>query len=853
MKTAVITESTDTIHQDSGEFKPKKTPNDQMHLLDDPITPENVSVTVDAEVVTIDSSQSPQMSISSSSDPQITQYSHTHSKASDISFIFDDIPSFGDHAQRQLLSRHHVLAQTTLFAGIEPHELFIFEDILVLTKHSENAAQKVMDWVSLSHLKLERPSLLTPTAKHGSLLELHVLDEETDRTIYLGFEDNDVHGKEEVLTALTNAILAFCRQSDPSFTQEDIYKPLKGSPFSAIIMNDLEMLSEHLNASISPNSMDVGGQPLLSYALQLDNMDAAKLLLKYHASPDLALVSSRPQQPDALPATSQAANASSSNTSESVSPVTKPLQKYAIAQPPLHSEMKTRLLHAACSVLNVSAVKWLVWSGASVNSRDDYMLTPIERAIRTIIPEYKSKLLSLTKETVDSRYNVNYYTEMELNKSELMNSTERVSIPHQQLENHNQEKTVTTSKNPETLPSSPSLSLPIRIGPYEHEWPVFKYEYSTAPTSSPSSPSTTQHADSISNDASASQETLDLSVDTNGWDAISSAVAPQTPIRSAGDAVMHSKDEPENHDTHDAQSFLNNTQLYISPVAQKRNEMRAKLPNIEKKLVSDVSDLDFDDRMERACEIIYFLCTFHSKSSQNEANLANVDSCDQNEKTLLLFAVENGHIPLVKTLLSAGASVSQSPHVSQSALHIASNKNALEIATALLNYGASPNARDIHGNTPLHFASSLEMISLLLRSGARPQLTNAHNVAAIAKHLSGPQSEFIQDFIRSDRELREFSPTVRSDFLREKWLENEKSPICLFCCSNFTFLTRRHHCRRCGLLVCGDCSLKRGNMDGKDERVCDPCYNHLRFKESEATLWLVRYNQSSRMQTKKKM
>lgn len=50
---------------------------------------------------------------------------------------------------------------------------------------------------------------------------------------------------------------------------------------------------------------------------------------------------------------------------------------------------------------------------------------------------------------------------------------------------------------------------------------------------------------------------------------------------------------------------------------------------------------------------------------------------------------------------------------------------------------------------------------------------------------------------------------------------------CLFMtCAQFN---RRHHCRRCGRLVCSSCSTKKMAVEACREnpaRVCDQCYNY---------------------------
>eukprot|EP00475_Leptophrys_vorax_P002916 TRINITY_DN1165_c0_g1_i3.p1 TRINITY_DN1165_c0_g1~~TRINITY_DN1165_c0_g1_i3.p1 ORF type:complete len:907 (-),score=264.81 TRINITY_DN1165_c0_g1_i3:479-3130(-) len=59
------------------------------------------------------------------------------------------------------------------------------------------------------------------------------------------------------------------------------------------------------------------------------------------------------------------------------------------------------------------------------------------------------------------------------------------------------------------------------------------------------------------------------------------------------------------------------------------------------------------------------------------------------------------------------------------------------------------------------------------------------------------------------------------------WVPDEDQESCTLCNKNFTMIRRRHHCRRCGLLVCGNCSKQTRILsnisDTKPQRICDPC------------------------------
>ncbi|XP_057421843.1 uncharacterized protein LOC130715743 [Lotus japonicus] len=49
---------------------------------------------------------------------------------------------------------------------------------------------------------------------------------------------------------------------------------------------------------------------------------------------------------------------------------------------------------------------------------------------------------------------------------------------------------------------------------------------------------------------------------------------------------------------------------------------------------------------------------------------------------------------------------------------------------------------------------------------------------------------------------------------------------CQGCCAQFTFINRKHHCRRCGGLFCNSCTHQRMYLRGQGDspvRICDPC------------------------------
>eukprot|EP01111_Echinosteliopsis_oligospora_P007506 TRINITY_DN2268_c0_g1_i2.p1 TRINITY_DN2268_c0_g1~~TRINITY_DN2268_c0_g1_i2.p1 ORF type:complete len:979 (-),score=246.51 TRINITY_DN2268_c0_g1_i2:41-2977(-) len=63
------------------------------------------------------------------------------------------------------------------------------------------------------------------------------------------------------------------------------------------------------------------------------------------------------------------------------------------------------------------------------------------------------------------------------------------------------------------------------------------------------------------------------------------------------------------------------------------------------------------------------------------------------------------------------------------------------------------------------------------------------------------------------------------------WKADDAHENCERCDKQFTFLFRKHHCRACGDVVCGDCSTHKVSLPQfrlqKPKRVCDNCYGEL--------------------------
>uniref|UniRef100_A0A8C7CZW9 Zinc finger FYVE domain-containing protein 26 n=1 Tax=Oncorhynchus kisutch TaxID=8019 RepID=A0A8C7CZW9_ONCKI len=84
---------------------------------------------------------------------------------------------------------------------------------------------------------------------------------------------------------------------------------------------------------------------------------------------------------------------------------------------------------------------------------------------------------------------------------------------------------------------------------------------------------------------------------------------------------------------------------------------------------------------------------------------------------------------------------------------------------------------------------------------------------------------------RIQRSPDQFQPPDRAP-VRKDWVPDNQQHVCMVCQrERFTMFNRRHHCRRCGRLVCHACSDHKMAVEGcteeeKEVRVCDQCYSY---------------------------
>lgn len=266
---------------------------------------------------------------------------------------------------------------------------------------------------------------------------------------------------------------------------------------------------------------------------------------------------------------------------------------------------------------------------------------------------------------------------------------------------------------------------------------------------------------------------------------------------------------------------------------------------IVQKLLEVKADVkQFDERKDG---VVYLTIT---KGVQNGAKIvemlvkagADFRSTFNEGKSLLHLAAEHNDSPTISLLVKLGLPLTAECDHGRSPLHYAAQSNSLAACETLLGEGTGPNVRDQNLNTPLHLSRSSQMGVILVKHGARLELKNVHDLPA-SSFFDKDAKNLIH--VNTAREAWAALKTVERDEElctdKSEWVKDNLSDVCQLCLDSFTMTRRRHHCRRCGSLVCGACSTKKFKHTPVDslkskspkvekERACDSCYNHLCYK-----------------------
>lgn len=118
------------------------------------------------------------------------------------------------------------------------------------------------------------------------------------------------------------------------------------------------------------------------------------------------------------------------------------------------------------------------------------------------------------------------------------------------------------------------------------------------------------------------------------------------------------------------------------------------------------------------------------------AELDDINYADNEGRSLLMYAVLENDIEVIRTLIDKGANVNLHDNNGWTALHFAASEYLVTVVKLLIDKNANVNAKDSYGNNVIWravFSSKGrgEIIQILLNNGADPNIANNSNVSAL--------------------------------------------------------------------------------------------------------------------------
>ena len=120
----------------------------------------------------------------------------------------------------------------------------------------------------------------------------------------------------------------------------------------------------------------------------------------------------------------------------------------------------------------------------------------------------------------------------------------------------------------------------------------------------------------------------------------------------------------------------------------------------------------------------------------------DINSKDENGRTALMDASENGHHAIARLLIKKGAKVRLTDKFGDNALLLATRNQHKQLVKTLIAAGSNINSQDLNGNTPLILATEKghrAIVSTLLKQGANVHLKNKRGHTALA--IAGKKSK----------------------------------------------------------------------------------------------------------------
>eukprot|EP00794_Sanderia_malayensis_P006103 gene6103-6807_t len=112
-------------------------------------------------------------------------------------------------------------------------------------------------------------------------------------------------------------------------------------------------------------------------------------------------------------------------------------------------------------------------------------------------------------------------------------------------------------------------------------------------------------------------------------------------------------------------------------------------------------------------------------------------------------------------------------------------------------------------------------------------------ISGVIQDYETKRGSLLKQFMEEDaKKDAEKTKSMKIGECAPVWVKDEDVTMCMLCAVRFSFLSRRHHCRSCGRIVCDNCSKYKARLaytNNEVKRVCYVCHRKLNVDQTQQT------------------
>uniref|UniRef100_F1KRM2 Early endosome antigen 1 n=1 Tax=Ascaris suum TaxID=6253 RepID=F1KRM2_ASCSU len=331
-------------------------------------------------------------------------------------------------------------------------------------------------------------------------------------------------------------------------------------------------------------------------------------------------------------------------------------------------------------------------------------------------------------------------------------------------------------------------------------------------------------------------------------DAISALEQKQQEV-SKRDAKICSLEESLQSKDIELGDFAERLRLYDDDLSEKRRaieKLEGERLNLEKRIAVEIQKFEqvVSEKTEQETSLREEIVKLNGALSTARTNIANLEreKKSQEECTLALKKNLESENAATKARFTAREREYE-VKIKELNEELASEKNELQAQMAIVLEkdqqlrDANAQLEMAHSATQHAEAKCTELEKKALswteeKKALLERCLNSESDLDFERERAAENKRRFDDALSAMHELGRANQSLQMDISKQfnrKWLDDSEAVNCNLCGKAFSLTIRKHHCRQCGLIFCGQCSSRTASVPSHKNpvRVCNSCHEDI--------------------------